>query len=418
MARARSLADLSAEELRGRRVLARVDYNVPLTEAGEIADPVRVNATLPTLALLREAGARTLLVSHMGRPKGKPDPAASLAPVARLLSEKLSVSVPLLEAPPGSAELATAVEAIQPGGFALLENSRFLPGETKNDPALAEALAGLADVFVGDAFGVVHRMHASNVGSARLIRERGGPAVAGLLMAKELRYLGEVLFDPTRPFVAILGGAKISGKIDLIRAILPRVDRLLIGGAMANTFFRALGLETGSSLVEDDRVPMASELLEEAGEKLILPVDCVVADRLDAGAEARVVDRTAVGPLECIGDIGPDSAELFAREIREAATVLWNGPMGVFEIPPFQEGTFAVARELAQRADAGAIIVVGGGDSAAAAQSAGVSDRMTHISTGGGASLDLLAGRELPGVSVLESGPGAPGAPIEGERLA
>lgn len=402
VSRTRTLADLAEGELRGRRVLVRADYNVPLKDSGEIADPSRVDATLPTLALLRTRGARTILASHLGRPDGTRDPSASLAPVARLLSERLGTEVRLVDGEPGSEAVRSAVDRLVSGECLLLENVRFHPGETKNDPALARAFAGLAEGFVGDAFGAAHRAHASNVGAARIIRERAGPAVAGLLMARELHYLQEALREPARPFIAILGGAKISGKIDLIRAILPRVDRLLVGGAMANTFFRALGLDTGASLVEDDRVAMAAELLDEAGDKLLLPVDCTVANQIEAGAPARNVDRTAVGPADRIGDIGLDSREIFAAEARGAATVLWNGPMGVFETPPFDGGTFELARVLAEAADRGATIVVGGGDSAAAAAAAGVADRMTHISTGGGASLDLLAGRELPGVAVLD----------------
>jgi phosphoglycerate kinase len=315
----------------------------------------------------------------------------------------LGSPVPLLEDPPGSPALRAAAAAVAPGRLGLLENIRFHPGETRNEPELCRALADLADAFVGDAFGVAHRTHASNVGAARLIRERGGAVVAGALMARELHFLRDALRAPERPFVAIMGGAKISGKIDLIRAILPRVDLLLIGGAMANTFFRALGLETGASLVEADRVAMAGELLEEAGDKILLPVDCIVAETLEPSARTSGVDRTEVAAGVKVGDIGPRSREMFSTEVSRAATVLWNGPMGVFEMDPFAEGTFHLARALAEAADRGAVVVVGGGDSAAAAVSAGVADRMTHISTGGGASLDLLAGKELPGVSVLDT---------------
>ncbi len=403
MARTRTLSDLKDGELEGRRFLARVDYNVPLDPEGEVSAATRIDATLPTLERLREAGASAVLVSHLGRPKGKWDPSSSLASVARELSRRIGYEVPLLTDPPGSRELEDRVGSIEPGRIALMENIRFHPGETENDPQFAEALASLAEGFVGEAFGTAHRAHASNVGAARIIRERGGPAVAGLLMARELRFLRECLADPERPFVAILGGAKISGKIDLIRAILPRVDRLIIGGAMANTFFRALGLETGESLLEEDRVAMAAELLESGGETILLPVDCVVAEEISADAQVRDCDREAVGPADRIGDIGPRSREIFSREVLNAGTVLWNGPMGVFELEPFREGTFHLARVLADQADAGVPVVVGGGDSAAAAAAAGVSGRMTHVSTGGGASLDLLAGNELPGVTVLET---------------
>jgi len=402
VSRVRTLEDLSPEELRGRTALVRVDYNVPLTPGGEIADPVRIQATLPTLLHLRAAGARTLLVSHLGRPDGVPDPAGSLAVVARHLGSLLGAVVPLLTEAPGSGELREQVALIPEGGVALLENVRFHPGETRNAPELSEALAALADLYVGDAFGAAHRAHASTAGVPALLRARGLPAVAGLLMARELHFLGEVLRAPERPFVAVMGGAKISGKIDLIRAILPRVDRLLIGGAMANTFFRALGLETGSSLVEEDRIEMAAELLEEGGDRILLPIDALVADQIAEGVETRAVPRAEVGAGDRIGDIGPGSRALFAAELRGAGTVLWNGPMGVFEVAPFAGGTFGVAYTLAEVADAGCIVVVGGGDSAAAAEAAGVADRMTHLSTGGGASLDLLAGKVLPGVSVLE----------------
>jgi phosphoglycerate kinase len=325
-----------------------------------------------------------------------------LAPVSRFLSGRLGREVPLVDGFPGDPRVSAAAEALLPGEVLLLENVRFHPGETENDPELAGAFAALADGFVGDAFGAAHRAHASNVGAAHIIRDRGGPAIAGLLMARELHYLEEVLRSPERPFVAILGGAKISGKIDLIRTILPRVDRLLVGGAMANTFFRAMGLKTGDSLVEEDRVEMARSLLEEAGDKLLLPVDCTVAERIESGVDSRSADRTEVGPGDRIGDIGPDSRDLFAAEVQGAATVLWNGPMGVFEMPPFEAGTFALARVLAESTARGATVVVGGGDSAAAAEAAGVAERMTFISTGGGASLDLVAGRELPGVTVLD----------------
>jgi phosphoglycerate kinase len=400
--RTRTVSDLSDSEIRGKRVLARMDYNVPLTESGEISDPIRVDSTLPTLERLRSGGGRLILVSHLGRPDGAPDPRGSLAPVARHLSALLGREVPLIEDPPGSEALERRLADLQDGDVVLLENIRFLPGETRNDPALGEALGGLADLFVGDAFGAAHRAHASTVGAAREIQARGGSAVAGLLMERELRFLREAVRQPVRPFVAVLGGAKISGKIDLMEALLPQVDRLIVGGAMANTFFRALGLECGDSLVEEDRIELAAALLERAGEKLLLPVDCVVSETLDRTAVAEAVPRDRVRAGQKIGDIGPLSQALFAREIRGAQTCLWNGPMGIFELPPFAEGTFSVARSLADATDAGTLSVVGGGDSAAAAEAAGVVDRLTHISTGGGASLELLAGRPLPGVEVLD----------------
>jgi phosphoglycerate kinase len=402
VSRVRTLSDLEPGELEGRGVLVRVDYNVPIDEAGAVGDATRVDVTLPSLTFLRDSGARVVLVSHLGRPGGTRDPSASLAPVAQLLSARLEAPVPLIEGDPRGTEVAEAVRAIPRGGIGLLENIRYDPGETKNDSQLAEALALIADGFVSDAFGVAHRAHASNVGAARMIRGKGGFAVAGFLMARELHFLSEALKDPARPFVAVMGGAKISGKLELIRAILKRVDRLLVGGAMANTFFRALGLETGLSLVEDDLVPMARELLEEAGDRLLLPVDCLVASELEPTARPRVVDRTDIGDGDRVGDIGPGSQALFGRELSGTETVVWNGPMGVFELEPFSAGTFFLAQTLAGLADEGAMVVLGGGDSAAAAHAAGVSERMTHVSTGGGASLDLLAGNELPGVSVLQ----------------
>ena len=376
---------------------------MPIGPDGGVADPIRVDATLPTLEALLEMGAKAVLVSHLGRPRGSPDPATSLAPVAELLSERLGREVPLIHSEPDSAETRNAVRAASPGEVLMLENIRFQVGESQNNARLSEALGALADGFVSDAFGVAHRAHASNVGAAHEIRRRGGPAVAGFLMARELHFLSESLKAPARPFVTVMGGAKISGKLQLIRSILPRVDRLLVGGAMANTFLRSLGLETGESLVEPDLVPLASDLLDETGDKLILPVDCLVASELGSDATPREVDRTEIGDDQMVGDIGTRSCSLFSRELERAATILWNGPMGMFELPPFSAGTFAVANALAEAADRGAVVVLGGGDSAAAARAAGVTERMTHVSTGGGASLDLLAGNDLPGVTVLET---------------
>jgi phosphoglycerate kinase len=415
--RTRTLADLDPADLRGRRVLVRVDYNVPLDAQGRITDAIRIESTLPTLRWLVGAEARVILVSHLGRPDGEPDPSASLSPVAAWLREATGWSVPLLPEDPGSAELQARVEALADGEVALLENIRFHPGETRNDPDLAEELGGLADLFVGEAFGAAHRAHASTVGAAKVIRQAGGAAVAGHLMEKELRFLRDTLQAPARPFVSIMGGAKISGKIELIEAILPSVDRLLVGGAMANTFLRALGLATGASLVEEDRVELAADLLERGGEKILLPVDAVVASEISPGAATRVVARTDVGEDDRMGDIGPATRALFAQEIAGAATVVWNGPMGVFEIPSFAAGTFDVARALAQATGNGTLSVVGGGDSAAAAEAAGVADRMSHISTGGGASLDLMAGKALPGVDILETvdDGAAPDAGTEGQ---
>lgn len=395
-----TLAHLAAAGIHGSRILVRVDYNVPLDDEGRVGDDTRIRETLETLRTLVAGGARVILCAHLGRPDGAPDPRASLRPVATRLEELLGTPVAFSPATVGP-DAAAAVAELAPGGILLLENTRFLPGETRNDPELARGLADLADHYVNDAFGAAHRAHASTEGVARAVRDSGGLAVAGALMERELRFLGAVLESPERPFVAILGGAKISGKIDVIEAILPRVDRLLIGGAMANTFLRALGLETGASLVEEDRVPVARELLDRGGARILLPVDARVAGTISADAETHDVPRDGVGEGDRIGDIGPDTVGLFAGEIAEARTILWNGPMGVFELPPFAEGTVEVARAVAGAADAGATAVVGGGDSAAAAAAAGVTERMTHISTGGGASLEFLAGAALPGVEAL-----------------
>ncbi|MGD2070868.1 MAG: phosphoglycerate kinase [Gemmatimonadota bacterium] len=395
----KTLKDLDPERLRNARVLVRADLNVPL-DGGRVTDDTRIRATLPTLETLLDAGARVILFSHLGRPKGRPDPGLSLRPVAARLSELLGRDVRFVEDFVGD-DARAAVEALEPGGVLLLENTRFHPGETEGDPELAAALADLGDLFVNDAFGSAHRDHASTGGVARAVRARGGEAVAGHLLEKELDFLGRTLHEPRRPFVAILGGAKISGKIDVIESLLPRVDRLLVGGAMANTFLKALGYETGDSLVEDDRVEMAAEVVEKAGERLVLPVDCVVADAIEEGVATRTVPRDSVSEADRIGDIGVRSREVFAGEIAGAGTIVWNGPMGVFELEAFRAGTLAVARAVADATDEGALSVVGGGDSAAAAEVAGVSERLSHVSTGGGASLEFLAGAELPGVAAL-----------------
>jgi len=380
-------------------VLVRSDLNVPM-ESGAIADDQRIQASLPTLQLLRDAGARIVVLSHLGRPKGVPNPEFSLAVVSERLSELLKTPVHFVSDPIGEGG-ESIVDELRAGEVALLENTRFFPGDTANEAELATRWAGLGDLFVNDAFGAAHRAHASTAGLASKVRAKGGIAVAGLLMAKELRFLGEALRNPERPFVAILGGAKISGKIDVVSALLPEVDHLLIGGAMANTFFRALGHDTGGSLVEPDRIDMARELIERAGEKLVLPVDAVVTDRIEEGAATRVVTLDAVEDGDIIIDVGPETVALFTGLIGSAQTVVWNGPMGVFEIPAFARGTIQVAKALADVCDRGAIGIIGGGDSAAAAEEAGVAHRLTHVSTGGGASLELLAGRVLPGVESL-----------------
>jgi phosphoglycerate kinase len=395
----KTLSEIDAAWLRGRPVVVRADLNVPLV-GGEITDDQRIRASLETIRTLADGGARVVLLSHLGRPKGKPNPEFSLAPVAYRLQELLGRPVRFLPHAAGP-EAAAAVRQLVDGSVVLLENTRFLPGDTDNDPALATSWAALGELFVNDAFGAAHRAHASTAGLAAAMVAQGGEAVAGHLMARELRFLEDALHDPERPFVAIVGGAKISSKIGVISALLPRVDQLLIGGAMANTFFRALGLDTGASLVEEDSIDTARRLIGEGGERLMLPVDCVVAEELDEDAVARAVAREAVGPGDRILDIGPETRARFAETVRGARCIVWNGPMGVFEVTPFAEGTVEVARAVALACDHGAIGVLGGGDSAAAAERAGVVDRVTHVSTGGGASLELLAGDALPGVESL-----------------
>ncbi|CAA9371548.1 MAG: Phosphoglycerate kinase [uncultured Gemmatimonadetes bacterium] len=397
----KTIADLRGDELEGRRVVVRVDYNVPLDDHGKITDDTRIRATLPTLDALLQQGARVVLLAHFGRPKGKPVPEMSLRPAGERLAELMEGRGVHFVPDTTGREAHGAVSMLRNGEAVLLENTRYLPGEEKNDSALSEEMAALGDVYVNDAFGAAHRAHASTAGIARVMRAQGKPAVAGLLMARELEFLGGVVETPARPFVAIIGGAKISGKIDVIRALLPKVDHLVIGGAMANTFFRAMGLATGTSLVEEDRVELARELLAEAGGKLLLPADCVVTDRLEAGAQAATVDREAIPAGRMVADVGPRTVEAYGTVVRAARTVLWNGPMGVFEIPAFAAGTRGVAEAVADATDAGATTVVGGGDSAAAVTEMGLDDRISHVSTGGGASLEFLEGRELPGVAAL-----------------
>jgi phosphoglycerate kinase len=394
------LNDVPAEALRGRRVLVRVDYNVPI-ENGVVTDDTRIRATLPTLRHLTSAGACVILVSHLGRPKGQWRDDMSVAPVADRLRELLDAPVRFVRDVVGP-EAHGAADSLRPGEILVLENVRYLAGEETNDPKLSESLAALADVYVNDAFGTAHRAHASTCGVAEVMRQSGRPAAAGLLMERELRFLGGALQDPERPFTAILGGAKISGKIDVIENLLPRVDRLLIGGAMANTFFRALGLETGKSLVEQERIDMARDLLGRAGDKLVLPVDCVVAGEAKPGARTWLLGRDEVPPEGSILDIGPKSVATFRDFIERSRTVLWNGPMGLFEIDDFAEGTRGVARAVADATRGGAVTIIGGGDTAAAVEEAGLADRVTHVSTGGGASLEFLEGRTLPGVAILD----------------
>jgi phosphoglycerate kinase len=392
----RGLDSLDPAAIEGRRALVRVDFNCPIKD-GTVTDNTRIRAALPTIKYLRDKGARLVLLSHLGRPKGGPDPKYSMQPVVRELERLLGAPVTFL-AEPLSEQAVTATRRLPRGGVAVAENTRFFPGEEKNDAALARQFAALGDFYVNDAFGSAHRAHSSTEAVAHLLK----PAVAGFLMQQELRYLGDALHEPKRPFVAVLGGAKISGKIDLIEALLPKVDEILLGGAMACTFFKAMGLETGTSLVEADRVELARQLMDKAGKKLVLPTGGVIARELESGTETRAVSRDAVPPGWAIYDIDPATERDFASRLEHAGTVVWNGPMGVFETPPFDHGTLAVARAMAAATGKGAVTVVGGGDSAAAVAQAGLSDRITHVSTGGGASLEFLEGKALPGVAALD----------------
>jgi phosphoglycerate kinase len=384
----RSVRDL---EVRDKRVLVRVDFNVPVKD-GEVTDDTRIRRALPTIRYLLEEGARPILISHLGRPKGEPDPKYAMDPVAARLQELLGEPVKKLDAAVGP-EVEEALEDWDGRGVVLLENSRFYPGETSNDPEFADQLAALADLYVNDAFGAAHRAHATTVGVA----ERQ-PAAAGLLMEEEIDYLDKVLKDPERPFVAILGGAKVSDKLGVIESLLGTADSLLIGGAMCFTFFKAQGYEIGNSLVEDDYLEEAKRLMEEAGDRLVLPVDVVVTEAMEEDAESETVPVDGI-PAGRMGlDIGPKTVDLFSEHISGASTIFWNGPMGVFEIDAFAKGTEGVARAVAE---SGATSVVGGGDSVAAVNKLGLEDRMSHISTGGGASLEYVEGKELPGIAVL-----------------
>lgn len=384
-------------DIREKRVLMRVDFNVPLTEDGSIRDDLRIRESLPSIRKIVDSQARLILMSHLGRPKGKIVPEMSLKPAAQRLAELLGAAV--LMAPDCiGAETAAMVKNLKPGQVLLLENLRFHPQEEKNDGAFSRELASYGDVYINDAFGTAHRAHASTEGVTRFIPV----CAAGYLMQKELRYLDQAIADPKRPLVAILGGAKISGKIDVIKSLLPKVDALIIGGGMAYTFFKAMNLEIGTSLLEEQSLDIARQLLESFHHKNVyLPADIVIADTFDNDAAMKTVSRDAIPPDWMGLDIGPKSIKTFSDVILNAGTVIWNGPLGVFEMPNFATGTNAIAHALAKATHNGCITIIGGGDSAAAVKKAGLADKMTHISTGGGASLEFLEGKILPGVAAL-----------------
>jgi len=383
-------------DVRGKRALVRVDFNVPQDESGAITDDTRIRGALPTIQALLERGAAVILMSHLGRPKGKRDPKYSLEPVARRLSALLGQPVELAPDVIGP-ETSALARSLKPGQALLLENLRFHPEEEANDPAFARALAALGDLYVDDAFGAAHRAHASTAGIAAYL-----PAVSGYLMQKELRALGDALDDPRRPFAAVIGGAKVSSKLAVLRHLLARVDLLLIGGGMANTFFVAQGYSVGASLLEPDLVDTARGLLDDArraGAQIVLPTDVIVAAEVKPDAAYRAAGIAEVPPDWAIVDIGPKTQSIFAHALAGCQTVLWNGPMGVFELAPFAAGTRAVAQAVA---DSDATSIVGGGDSVAAVEQMGLADKMSHVSTGGGASLEFLEGKTLPGVAALE----------------
>jgi phosphoglycerate kinase len=396
----KSVANLSAADLSGKRVLVRVDFNVPLDEQGNITDDTRIRAALPTIQDLTSKGAKVILTSHFGRPKGKVVDSMRLTPVANRLSELLGQQVVKTNDCIGD-EVASAVAGMQNGQVALLENVRFYAEEEANDPEFAKKLASVADLYVNDAFGTAHRAHASTEGVTHYLK----PSVAGYLIEKELQYLQSAIEDPQRPLAAIIGGSKVSSKITVIETLLEKVDKLLIGGGMIFTFYKARGLSVGKSLVEDEFLDLAKSLEAKAKEKgveLLLPTDVVVADKFDKDADTQTVSVEAI-PDGWMGlDIGPDSVKVFQAALADCKTVIWNGPMGVFEFDKFAKGTEAIARTLADITKTGTTTIIGGGDSVAAVEKVGVADQMSHISTGGGASLELLEGKVLPGIAALE----------------
>jgi phosphoglycerate kinase len=378
-------------DLKGKRVLMRVDFNVPMQD-GKVTDDKRIKASLPTIKYVLDQGASLLLMSHLGRPKGGPAPEFSLRAASEVLSSHLGIPVKMAPDCVGP-EVETMAKELKPGEVLMLENTRFHKGEEKNDLELAKQMAALADVYVNDAFGSAHRAHSSTEGVARFL-----PAVSGFLMEQELEYLGRAVANPEHPYIAILGGAKISDKIDVVETLLSKADKLIIGGGMANTFLAAKGLDMRDSLVEESSLETAKLILEKSADKLILPVDAVIADKFEAEANSQVVDVDQIPAGWRMLDVGPKTLELYKRALDGARLIVWNGPVGVFEMPKFAEGTFALAKLLA---DSGATTVIGGGDSASAVKKAGVAKQMTHVSTGGGASLEFLEGKELPGVAAL-----------------
>ncbi|MBW4420066.1 MAG: phosphoglycerate kinase [Myxacorys californica WJT36-NPBG1] len=396
----KTVNNLSSSDLQGKRVLVRADFNVPLDEQGNITDDTRIRAALPTIQALTSKGAKVILSSHFGRPKNGPEDKYRLTPVSNRLSEVLGKPVTKCNDCIGD-EVTAAVDAMQPGDVVLLENVRFYKEEEKNDPEFAQKLASIADLYVNDAFGTAHRAHASTEGVTKFLK----PSVAGLLIEKELEYLQSAIENPQRPLAAIVGGSKVSSKITVIETLLDKVDKLLIGGGMVFTFYKARGLNVGKSLVEEDKLDLARALEAKAKEKgvdLLLPTDVVVADNFAPDANAQTVSVENI-PDGWMGlDIGPDSVKTFQQALSQCKSVIWNGPMGVFEFDKFAAGTEAIARTLAELTPKGTITIIGGGDSVAAVEKVGLADQMSHISTGGGASLELLEGKELPGIAALD----------------